>query len=64
MKNEIKGVKSQDEWCEDSNTMKYEVRKYFLSRFSCTGGVDVNLDNVNSPSLSQEDYVAESWKSL
>jgi len=54
LKNEVKGVEVGNQWCEDPNVVRREVRNMFENRFKATHDCRVSLGSVVFKSLSVE----------
>jgi len=52
LKNEVKGVEVEDQWCEEPSTIRLEAKKLFENRFKTTKDFGVRLDAVEFKSLS------------
>jgi len=54
LKNEVKGVELNDQWCEDSDAMRREVKRVFEDRFKATPDLGVRLGAVEFKSLPED----------
>jgi len=54
-KNMIKGLVIDNEWCEEPEKVKEEIKNIFRIRFSDDSNVNVRLDNIGFPLINSED---------
>jgi len=51
----IKGIKIQNEWCEDPVLVKNQLKNSSQKRFVESVDVKIGLDNITFPSLNESD---------
>jgi len=54
IKNEVKGVELNDQWCEEPDTVIREAKRVFEDRFKATPDLGVRLGSVDFKSLPKE----------
>lgn len=54
LRNEIKGVEVDNQWCEEPETVRREAKRVFEQRFMATSDLGVKLSSVDSMSISEE----------
>ena len=51
----IKGIGIQGQWCEDQSKVKSYVKAFFENKFGTLLISRIALENINFPSLTNED---------
>ena len=58
MKNMIKGVKIENQWCEEPRKVKENIKNFFEKRFTEKSDIKVRLDNVQFTSINRASNVS------
>jgi len=55
MQNMIKGINIQNEWCEDPQIVKKQVKEFFQTRLLKSSEVRIRLGNIVFQSITKQD---------